>query len=176
VTDKTTGKPKGTAFIEFKAPEPAAAAAAAAARARDGKGPAVTVKGVTLSVDLALTQDDARRLGAERGSGPGGGAQGLAAAGAAGAAGGKGSAAGPGGKGADRRNLYLAKEGAFEEGSAVWAAMSENDRWAVYVCDDVGQGAWYRIAEAPGCGSSPVRFHCSLHPLCVAIITALNWL
>jgi nucleolar protein 4 len=125
VTDKTTGKPKGTAFIEFKSPEPAAAAAAAAARARDGKGPDVTVKGVTLSVDLALSQDDARRLGAERGSGPGGGGpKGLGSA-AAGA--GKGLAVGPGGK-ADRRNLYLAKEGAFEEGSAVWAAMSENDR------------------------------------------------
>lgn len=113
VVDKTTGKPKGTAFIEFKDHEPAAAAAAASARARAGKGPDVTVKGVALNVDLALTQDDARRLGSERGA-PAGVVQGSA---------------GPGGK-FDRRNLYLSKEGAIEEGSAVWAAMSENDRWA----------------------------------------------
>jgi nucleolar protein 4 len=115
VVDKTTGKPKGTAFIEFKDHEPAAAAAAASARARDGKGPGVTVKGVALTVDLALTQDDARRLGVERGVPPGGGVQGSAVL---------------GGK-YDRRNLYLSKEGFIEEGSAVWAAMSENDRWAV---------------------------------------------
>jgi len=110
VMDKTTGKPKGTAFIEFKTPDPAAAAAAASTRAREGKGPDVTVKGVTLSVDLALTQDDARRLGVERG----------------GAAVVQGSV-GPGGK-FDRRNLYLSKEGFVEEGSTVWMAMSENDR------------------------------------------------
>lgn len=118
MVDKTTGKPKGTAFIEFKDPEPAAAAAAASARARAGKGPDVTVKGVPLTVDLALTQDDARRLGQ---------AQACGATGAAGAAGGAGQT-GPGRK-FDRRNLYLSKEGFIEEGSAVWAAMSENDRW-----------------------------------------------
>jgi nucleolar protein 4 len=129
VVDKNTGKPKGTAFIEFKDHEPAAAAAAASARARAGKGPDVTVKGVALTVDLALTQDDARRLGVERGVPAGGGVQGSA---------------GPGGK-FDRRNLYLSKEGFIEEGSAVWAAISENDRWALEsaprLCDPGTPGA-----------------------------------
>lgn len=129
MVDKTTRKPKGTAFIEFKDPEPAAAAAAASARARAGKGPDVTVKGVPLTVDLALTQDDARRLGEAQAGG---------ATGAAGAAGGGGTGqTGPGGK-FDRRNLYLSKEGFIEEGSAVWAAMSENDRW---VCAGVAASA-----------------------------------
>lgn len=114
VMDKATGKPKGTAFIEFKGAAGAAAAADACARARAGKGPDVTVKGVKLSVDLALTQDDARRLGQEQGGVPG-----------------AGKSAGQSNKGGkfDRRNLYLAKEGFIEEGSAQWEAMSENDRW-----------------------------------------------
>jgi hypothetical protein len=114
--DKATGKPKGTAFIEFRAPAGAAAAAEACARARAGKGPDVTVKGVKLNVDLALTQDDARRLGQEQGGVPG-----------------AGQSAGQSNKGGkfDRRNLYLAKEGFIEEGSAQWEAMSENDRWAL---------------------------------------------
>ncbi|WIA36043.1 hypothetical protein OEZ86_007402 [Tetradesmus obliquus] len=113
VMDKATGKPKGTAFIEFKGAAGAAAAADACARARAGKGPDVTVKGVKLSVDLALTQDDARRLGQEQGGVPG-----------------AGKSAGQSNKGGkfDRRNLYLAKEGFIEEGSAQWEAMSENDR------------------------------------------------
>lgn len=123
VVDKTTGKPKGTAFIEYKAPEPAAAAAAASGRAREGKGPHVTVKGVTLTVDLALTQDDARRLGVEQGSATGPRGSGPHQQGSTAAA------AGAGGK-FDRRNLYLTKEGFIEEGSAAWAGMSENDRWA----------------------------------------------
>lgn len=106
VMDKATGKPKGTAFVEFKSPAGAAAAAAACARAREGKGPDVMVKGVKLSVDLALTQDDARRLGQ---------------------AGGQTGSNGVGGK-FDRRNMYLAKEGFIEEGSPQWLSMSENDR------------------------------------------------
>lgn len=122
VMDKTTAKPKGTAFIEFKTPDPAAAAAAASTRAREGKGPDVTVKGVTLTVDLALTQDDARRLGVERG----------------GVAGVQGSV-GPGGK-FDRRNLYLSKEGFVEEGSTVWMAMSENDRCVTCAGHTAGVG------------------------------------
>lgn len=128
MVDKTTGKPKGTAFIEFKSPEPAAAAAAASACARAGKGPDVTVKGVSLTVDLALTQDDARRLGVEHGRG------------SAGAAGGPQGSVGLGGK-FDRRNLFLSKEGFIEEGSAVWASMSENDRWVFGACCNV-QNSW----------------------------------
>lgn len=72
---------------------------------------------MALSVDLALTQDDARRL-AQQGLAGSGGAQG----------GGAGGKDGGGSKGSDRRNLYLLKEGFIEEGSAVWAGMSENDR------------------------------------------------
>jgi nucleolar protein 4 len=133
VMDKATGKPKGTAFIEFRAPAGAAAAAEACARARAGKGPDVTVKGAKLNVDLALTQDDARRLGQEQGGVPG-----------------AGQTAGQSNKGGkfDRRNLYLAKEGFIEEGSAQWEAMSENDRWA-----------WRIMRLLVGCRCTAVHLH-----------------
>lgn len=118
--NKTTGKPKGTAFIEFKTPEGAAAAAAACARAREGKGPDILVKGVKLNVDLALTGDDARKLGQTLTGGQPGQSQTLTAGSKA--AGGK----------FDRRNMYLAKEGFIEEGSPQWMAMSENDRYVLF--------------------------------------------
>jgi nucleolar protein 4 len=141
VCDKLTSKPKGTAFIEFRTPEPAAAAAAACARARAGTGPQVTVQGVALSVDLALTQDGARQLGQER-------AGGSAHGGAAGHSNGGVGVTGPGGK-FDRRNLYLLKEGFIEEGSPVWASLSESDRCAPGVRVAAG-------ARAGVCACAPV--------------------
>jgi RNA recognition motif-containing protein len=120
--NKSTGQPKGTAFVDFKAPAGAAAAAAACARARAGKGPELQIKGRPIEVDAALDQDGARSLAVAH----------AVAKGAPGYAGGAaGGAAGKGAKGADRRNLYLAKEGAIEEGSAAWQGMSDYDKWAL---------------------------------------------
>lgn len=56
-------------------------------------------------MDAALDKDGARSLAASKA-----GALGL-------------------GPPADKRNLYLSKEGHIEEGSAAWAGMSEYDRW-----------------------------------------------
>jgi nucleolar protein 4 len=105
VLNKSTGAPKGTAFVDFRAAAAAAAAAAACARARAGKGPELQLKGRPFEVDAALDQEGARSLAAAQSAAKGGGP----------------------GK-ADRRNIYLAKEGAVEEGSAAWQAMSEYDR------------------------------------------------
>ncbi|BDA47944.1 probable RNA-binding protein 28 [Coccomyxa sp. Obi] len=102
VQDKGTKKLKGTAFVEFEQQEDAQAAAEACAKARAGQGPALTVRGVPIEVDLALTQDDARQLA------------------------GAGKTAAQPGK--DNRNLYLLKEGQIEEGSPAWQAMSAADR------------------------------------------------
>jgi nucleolar protein 4 len=99
VLNKETGKPKGTAFIEFRESAAAAAAAHASAQARSGRGVGVTLKGRPLDVDVALSQQGARQLAAATGTGP-----------------------------EDRRNLYLGKEGTIEEGSAAWRGMSEHDR------------------------------------------------
>lgn len=99
VMSKSTGQPKGTAFIEYHAPAAAAAAAAACAAGRAGRGAGVTLKGRTLEVDLALSQAGARQLAANMSGLP-----------------------------ADRRNLYLAKEGHIEEGSAAWNGMSSHDK------------------------------------------------
>jgi nucleolar protein 4 len=74
---------------------------------RQSKGSGVLLAGRALDVDLALTQDSARKLAS---SGDGGR--------------GDGDAAG----GRDRRHLYLAKEGDIQPGSAAWLSMSEHDR------------------------------------------------
>ena len=67
VMNKSTGKLKGTAFIEFQAVEGAAAACRSAASQRDGKGEGVTLRGKLLTVDAALMQDKARSLALELG-------------------------------------------------------------------------------------------------------------
>ncbi|KAL3142888.1 hypothetical protein ABBQ38_003176 [Trebouxia sp. C0009 RCD-2024] len=103
VMNKETQQPKGTAFVEYWDTSTAQAAAAACQKAREGGAGGIMVGGRTVEVDLALSQDDARNL----------------------ASGGRASA-GPGGK--DNRNLYLAKEGTIEEGSAAWTTMSATDR------------------------------------------------
>ncbi|KAK9804437.1 hypothetical protein WJX73_000419 [Symbiochloris irregularis] len=100
VRNKANGKLKGTAFVEFREAAAAGAAVQACAAARDGKGAAVTVQGTALELSLALSQTDARNLAA-----------GLAESAPS-----------------DNRNLYLAKEGAIEEGSQAWQALSAGDR------------------------------------------------
>ncbi|KAK9829098.1 hypothetical protein WJX72_003878 [[Myrmecia] bisecta] len=101
VVDKVTKKQKGTAFVEFREAASAKKAADACARARKGEGPGIVVAGRPLEVDLALSQDDARSLAAQK----------L-----------------PHFDSKDNRNLYLAKEGVIEEGSAAYEAMSASDR------------------------------------------------
>ncbi|KAK9842211.1 hypothetical protein WJX81_000775 [Elliptochloris bilobata] len=101
VLDKQTRKPKGTAFVEFEAVAAAQKAADASSKARQGAAPAVMVGGRPMEVDLALSQYAARTLAASKAAFVGG---------------------------SDNRNLYLAKEGAIEEDSPAWAAMSGADR------------------------------------------------
>ena len=60
--NKSTGKPKGTAFVEFGTAEAAGKAVAACQAHRDGKGAGVSLKGKQLSIDAALVQDSARAL------------------------------------------------------------------------------------------------------------------
>ena len=81
--NKATGKPKGTAFIEYESSESAAKAVAACQAKRDGKGAGVSLKGKLLEVDAALVQDSARALAQEQ--------------------------SGFAGKGKDKRNLYLVR-------------------------------------------------------------------
>ncbi|GAX77255.1 hypothetical protein CEUSTIGMA_g4701.t1 [Chlamydomonas eustigma] len=104
VMDKASGKPKGTAFIEFKTGADAAKAAAACDRGRKGIGPGITLSGRQLDVDMAVNQDDARAISAGRANG-------------------KSSQ-----EGKDKRNLYLAKEGIITEGSAAWDSLSDADK------------------------------------------------
>ncbi|KAL0026427.1 hypothetical protein WJX79_009181 [Trebouxia sp. C0005] len=101
VMNKASQQPKGTAFVEYWDIQAAAAAAAACQKAREGGAGGIMVGGRTVEVDLALSQDDARNL----------------------ASGGRSTAAGK-----DNRNLYLAKEGTIEEGSAAWDSLSVTDR------------------------------------------------
>ncbi|DBA82043.1 TPA: hypothetical protein ACH3X1_007738 [Trebouxia sp. C0004] len=101
VMNKASQQPKGTAFVEYWDTSTAAAAAAACQKAREGGAGGIMVGGRTVEVDLALSQDDARNL----------------------ASGGRATAAGK-----DNRNLYLAKEGTIEEGSAAWDSLSVTDR------------------------------------------------
>ncbi|KAL3151924.1 hypothetical protein ABBQ32_001053 [Trebouxia sp. C0010 RCD-2024] len=102
VMNKETQQPKGTAFVEYWDTSAAQQAAAACQKAREGGSGGIMVGGRTVEVDLALSQDDARNL----------------------ASGGRASS----GPGKDNRNLYLAKEGTIEEGSAAWTTMSATDR------------------------------------------------
>lgn len=53
---QVSGKPKGTAFVEFEYPADAQKAAAACARGRAKTGPGVTVAGRQIDIDMALTQ------------------------------------------------------------------------------------------------------------------------
>lgn len=101
VINKATNKAKGTAFVEYQRPECAAKAAAACDKGRRAEGPGVVLAGMSLQVDVAVDANAARQIAKDK-------AAGL--------------------EPADRRCLYLAKEGAIEEGSRAWQNMSEHDR------------------------------------------------
>lgn len=79
VMNKATGKPKGTAFVQFSDGAAAQKACAACARQRDGSGEGMSLRGKVLGIDAALVQDSARALAQSKG----------------------------GAKGGDRRNLHL---------------------------------------------------------------------
>ena len=100
VVDKITGKPKGTAFIDFRSQEAAAALAEASKKAREKKGPAIIVAGMPVEADIALGGDEIRDLAIQQ----------------------------SGQRHADRRNIYLSKEGQIAEGSAAWNQLSNSDK------------------------------------------------
>lgn len=65
--NKSTGQPKGTAFVQFEEAAGAQKACAACARRREGRGEGVSVKGKPLDIDAALVQDSARALAQTKG-------------------------------------------------------------------------------------------------------------
>ena len=100
VLQKSTRIPKGTAFVEFRLQEGAKSVVEACRRGRERNGPGIVVCGRQIDVDTALDSEGARALAADKGKE----------------------------KSADKRNLYLAKEGRIVEGSAAWEEMSISDR------------------------------------------------
>jgi RNA recognition motif-containing protein len=64
--NKSTGKPKGTAFVEFADGAAAQKAVAACEARRASAGPGVSLKGNDLEIDAALVQDKARALAQEQ--------------------------------------------------------------------------------------------------------------
>jgi nucleolar protein 4 len=65
--NKSTGKPKGTAFVEFLGVEGATAACRSCALQREGKGEGVRLRGKQVAVDAAVVQDKARALAVQLG-------------------------------------------------------------------------------------------------------------
>jgi nucleolar protein 4 len=106
VVDKTTGKSKGTAFVDYRYEDSAQKVVAVCAKGRENSGPGVVIGGKKVEVDLALDSDGARKLAAEKG------AAGL----------------GPGGVFGDKRNIYLSKEGLIPDDSAAWEDLSASDK------------------------------------------------
>ncbi|MEW5317651.1 MAG: hypothetical protein WDW38_008933 [Sanguina aurantia] len=142
VMNKASGKPKGTAFVEFGGGDAASKAAEACARGRLNKGPGITLKGSQLEVDMAVGQDAARALVSsavkvgvalwhvETAFGRAGvwgtgvvRRQGQDAARAL-----VSSAVKVKSVGKDKRNMYLSKEGMIGEGSPAWTGMSSQDQ------------------------------------------------
>ena len=66
VINKATGKPKGTAFVEFANGAAAAKAVAASKALQAGAGPGLSLKGKQLDIAAALVQDKARSLAQEQ--------------------------------------------------------------------------------------------------------------
>jgi nucleolar protein 4 len=112
VKDKTTGKLKGTAFVDFVDTSSAEKVAEVCSKWRSKQGPGVIVAGIVVECDVAVNADAARDLAV--------------------AARGGDSSVGNGGigdkKGASKRNLHLSKEGVIVEGSTAWQDLSESDK------------------------------------------------
>jgi nucleolar protein 4 len=107
VLNKSTRKPKGTAFVDFRSVESANSAAEASKKASDKMGPPVIIAGKPVEIHIALGGDDIRDLAIRK-------REGLDTT--------------PVAPTGDRRNLYLAKEGVIVEGSAAWNQLSSSDK------------------------------------------------
>ena len=107
VLNKSTRKPKGTAFVDFRSVESANIAAEASKKASEKMGPPVIIAGKPVEIHIALGGDDIRDLAIRK-------REGLAIT--------------PVAPAGDRRNLYLAKEGVIVEGSAAWNQLSNSDK------------------------------------------------
>ena len=100
VLNKSTRKPKGTAFVDFKSVECAEKAAEASRKAKEKTGPPVIIAGMPVEIHIALGGDDIRNLAIQK------------------------KQEGTG----DRRNIYLSKEGTIAIGSAAWNELSASDK------------------------------------------------
>jgi nucleolar protein 4 len=110
VKDKTTGKLKGTAFVDFVDTASAEKVTEVCSKWRSKQGPGVIVAGIVVECDLAVNADAARDLAV--------------------AARGGDSSVGVGDKkgAASKRNLHLSKEGVIVEASTAWQDLSESDK------------------------------------------------
>ena len=106
VVDKATGRPKGTAFVDFHEPRSAAAAVAAAEKEEGG---GVKLAGRRLAVALAVSASEAASLAEKRSK------ESLV--------GGRAKRDGP----RDNRNLYLASEGQVHEEGPAARGVSQTD-------------------------------------------------
>jgi nucleolar protein 4 len=104
--DKATGRPKGTAFVDFHEPRSAAAAVAAAEKEEGG---GVKLAGRRLAVALAVSASEAASLAEKRSK------ESLV--------GGRAKRDGP----RDNRNLYLASEGQVHEEGPAARGVSQTD-------------------------------------------------
>lgn len=101
VLNKSTRKPKGTAFVDFKSVECAEKAAEASRKAKEKTGPPVIIAGMPVEIHIALGGDEIRNLAIQKKEE---------------------------GTGGDRRNTYLSKEGTIPIGSAAWNELSTSDK------------------------------------------------
>ena len=106
VVDKATGRPKGTAFVDFHEPRSAAAAVAAAEKEEGG---GMKLAGRRLAVALAVSASEAASLAEKRSK------ESLV--------GGRAKRDGP----RDNRNLYLASEGQVHEEGPAARGVSQTD-------------------------------------------------
>ena len=106
VMDKATGRPKGTAFVDFHEPRSAAAAVAAAEKEEGG---GVKIAGRRLAIALAVSASEAASLAEQRSK--------------ASLVGGRAKRDGP----RDNRNLYLASEGQVHEEGPAARGVSQTD-------------------------------------------------
>ena len=108
VLNKSTRKPKGTAFVDFKTAESANKAAEASQKAIAKAGPRVIIAGKPVEIHIALGGDEVRDLAFR-----------------------KNNNLEPGDSTHEHekgRNLYLSQEGLILEGSAAWNQLSNSDK------------------------------------------------
>lgn len=108
VLNKSTKKPKGTAFVDFKTVESANIVAEASQKAIAKKGPPVIIAGKPVEIHIALGGDEVRDLAFKKGNN---------------------LQVEDGREDKERgRNIYLSQEGLILEGSAAWNQLSNSDK------------------------------------------------